>query len=390
MIDDDVITRLTALHDHIAAPAVDPGADVLRGKRALRRRRGLAVTAAAAGAAAVLTIAPLVVGGTEAQDGLDQLRPDPTPAPTAPATSSAAPTLERIRTEGRVDDEQLFGAGLTVRTYVLCDGSPECSPSTDGPIRREHEQRALEVTQSGQAALFRIGNSAMTAVAPYDATTLLVMDPAPSSLDPFDPAQNSYRLVRADGTETPLRFEPEVAAPVPGPGVVLVQHAETDPDDDSMTSQLVLVVDADAGLVRALAVPPGTDARRTWGPDLDEQLWFVTFRCEVHFWTPGGTFETRSPGCSGSFDPGNLEDDGNGFTTDEYGNPGSGDLTWVDTDWFPDGWSAPGRMALLERDYVGRDDRRLILHVTLDGATTWEQVAVDDEADVPDALRELG
>ena len=48
MIDDDVITRLVDLHDHIKAPAVPPDADASRGKRILRRRRTLAVGAAAA------------------------------------------------------------------------------------------------------------------------------------------------------------------------------------------------------------------------------------------------------------------------------------------------------------------------------------------------------
>jgi hypothetical protein len=157
-----------------------------------------------------------------------------------------------------------------------------------------------------------------------------------------------------------------------------------------MASQIVLVIDGDARTVRALDVPQGIDMRRTWGPNLREHLWFVTFSCDVHFWTANGTFETRSPACADSFDPGHLQDDGNGFTSDSFGNAGSGDITWVSSAWFLDGWLAPGRMAFLERDYVGRDDSRLTLHVTLDGAVTWQQVPVNDEAAIPGALRQLG
>lgn len=394
MIDDDVITRLVDLHDHIKAPFTPSGADAFRGERLLRRRRTVVVGAGAAAVVAVLGIVAGTTGGQQAERLIDPVRPGPTqgatPTPTdSPSTHDEYP-LERIRAEGRVEDEQVTKSGITQRTYVLCDGSPECSPNTDGPIRREHEQFAIEVTQDARSALFRIGNSAMTVVAPYDDATLLVMDPLRSTVDPFDPAQNSYRLVRADGTETDLRVEPGLARPVPGPGVVLIKHYETNPDDDSMASQIVLVVDEDARTVRALGVPRGIDMRRTWGPNLDEHLWFVTFSCDVHFWTSNGTFEFRNPGCTGGFDPGHLEDDGNGFTTDSFGNPGWGDITWVNTAWFPDGWLEPGRMAFLERNFLGRNDARLTLHVTLDQGATWQRITVSDEAAIPDTLRQLG
>jgi hypothetical protein len=319
------------------------------------------------------------------------VRPGPTQGPTpTPTFSSDDPVpLERIRAEGRVEDEQVTTSGITVRTYVLCDGSPECSRDTDGPIRREHEQFAIEVTQDGQSALFRIGNSAMTVVTAYDDATVLVMDPLVPTVDPLDPFRNSYRLVRADGTEIPLQVDAEPAPAVPGPGVVLINHYDIDPDSDSMASQKVLVVDENERTVRALDMPT-IDGRRTWGPNLDEFLWLVTFSCDVHFWTSDGTFEFRDPGCTDGFDPGHYQTDESGNTTDVFGNPGSGDITWVNGDWFPDGWLEPGRMAFLERNFLGRDDARLTLHVTLDQGATWQRIPVSDEAAIPDALRQLG
>ncbi len=389
MIDDDVITRLVELHDHIDVPATSVDADVLRGQRLLRRRRAVVGGTTAAALAAVLALSPVTAGGTKAQNDFDHLQPGPTSTPTDSPSKVGTDPLERIRAEGRVEDEQVMAPGFRVRTYVLCDGSPECSPDTDGPIRREHQQFAIEVTQVGRSALFRIGNSAMTVVTAYDDTTLLVTDPLSSTGDFFDPGQNSHRLVRADGTETSLRFEPDPAPAIPGPGVVLIKHYEINPDNDSVASQVVLVVEEDEGTVRLLDMPL-IDMRRTWGPNLDERLWFVTFSCDLHFWSPSGTFETRDPGCSKSFDPGQYTTDATGGISDPYGNPGNGDITWVDGAWFPDGWLKPGRMAFLERDFLGRDDSRLTLHVTLNGAVTWKRVPVSDEAAIPGALNRLG
>ena len=122
------------------------------------------------------------------------------------------------------------------------------------------------------------------------------MDPLPNALDDFDPYQNSYRFVRADGSETPSAGRSRPRPTGPGPGVVLINHYDIDPDNDSMASQIVLVVDESEGTVRILDFPQGIDSRRTWGPNLDEFLWFVTFSCDVHFWTANGTFETPPPG----------------------------------------------------------------------------------------------
>jgi hypothetical protein len=167
-------------------------------------------------------------------------------------------------------------------------------------------------------------------------------------------------------------------------------HFAIDPDSDSVESQMVLVVDENHGAVRALDVPKNVDQRRTWGPNLDESLWFVTYDCDVRVWTSEGRFERRGVDCTSGFNPGHYQTDANGDITDEFGNPGSGDLTWVNGDWFPDGWLRPGRMAFLERNFLGRDDSRLTLHVTLDQGATWQTLPVRDEAAIPGALGRIG
>jgi type VI protein secretion system component VasF len=74
MRDQDVITRLMELHDHIQSPATPAGDDALRGERRVRRRRTLTVVAAAA--AAVLTVG--VVQNSPSEDARD-LQPAPAP-----------------------------------------------------------------------------------------------------------------------------------------------------------------------------------------------------------------------------------------------------------------------------------------------------------------------
>jgi hypothetical protein len=388
MNEHDVVTRLLELHDHIQPPPTSPGADAARGERMLRRRRTVVAGAVAAAVLAVLGIVTVTTGGLWAGDRIEPIRPGPTATDSPSADDEWS--LERIRAEGRVEEEQVTKSGITLRTYVLCDGTPDCSPHTDGPIRREHEHFAIEVTQDARSALFRIGNSAMTVVTGYDDATLLVMDPLLPTVDPLDPYQNSYRLVRADGTESRLQVDSDPAPAVPGPGVVLINHYDIDPDNDSMESQIVLVVDENEGTVRVLDMPQNIDMRRTWGPNPDEFLWFVTFSCDVYLWTSSGTFETRRGGCAGSFDPGHYQTDESGNQTDDFGNQGNGDITWVNGDWFPNGWLEPGRMAFLERNFLGRNESRLTLHVTLDQGATWRRIPVSDEAAIPDALRQLG
>ena len=82
MRDQDVITRLVELHDHIHAPATPVGEDALRGERLVRRRRTVSVAAVAA--AVVLTVG---LGQTSLLDGSSELQPAPAPSSPAPSDS---------------------------------------------------------------------------------------------------------------------------------------------------------------------------------------------------------------------------------------------------------------------------------------------------------------
>ena len=90
MKDQDVITRLVELHDHIHPPDAPAGEDALRGERLVRRRRTVSIAAVAA--AAVLT-----VGFVQASlpDGSSELQP--APAPSSPASSDP---VEPLRIDG--------------------------------------------------------------------------------------------------------------------------------------------------------------------------------------------------------------------------------------------------------------------------------------------------
>jgi hypothetical protein len=90
MKDQDVITRLVELHDHIHVPATPAGEDTLRGERLVRRRR--TVSFAAVAAAVVLT-----VGFVQASLSDDASELQPTPAPSSPAPSDP---VEPLRVEG--------------------------------------------------------------------------------------------------------------------------------------------------------------------------------------------------------------------------------------------------------------------------------------------------
>ena len=90
MIEDDVITRLVELHDHIKAPATLAGEDALRGERLVHRRRTISVAAVAAAVvlALGLAMAPLSDAPSELQ---------PAPAPSSPAPSDP---IEPLRVDG--------------------------------------------------------------------------------------------------------------------------------------------------------------------------------------------------------------------------------------------------------------------------------------------------
>ena len=72
----DVLSRLVDYHDHIAAPTVPVADDVRRGRRRVRRNRGLAAGGVALAVAGVVLTASLVTGGDRdgAPDAGDALR----------------------------------------------------------------------------------------------------------------------------------------------------------------------------------------------------------------------------------------------------------------------------------------------------------------------------
>lgn len=90
----DVLDRLVDYHDHIAAPVVPVADDVRRGRRRVRRNRGIATGAVAAGVAGVLVTASLLTGGSHDAAPTPVTSPTPTPTPTTsqgPDTWADAP-----------------------------------------------------------------------------------------------------------------------------------------------------------------------------------------------------------------------------------------------------------------------------------------------------------
>jgi hypothetical protein len=88
MRDQDVITRLVELHDHIYTPPTQAGEDALRGKRLARRRRTESVAMVAA---AVVLVAGLVQ--VSWPDEPSELQP--APAPSSPIQSDSAEPVKR-------------------------------------------------------------------------------------------------------------------------------------------------------------------------------------------------------------------------------------------------------------------------------------------------------
>lgn len=90
MRDQDVITRLVELHDHIQAPATPAGEDARRGERMVRRRRTVA-------AVVVVSAVVLTVGLGQASLVGDSSELQPAPAPSSPARSGP---VEPLRVDG--------------------------------------------------------------------------------------------------------------------------------------------------------------------------------------------------------------------------------------------------------------------------------------------------
>ncbi len=130
--EDDIITRLVELHDHIHAPATAPRHDALRGKRLVRRRRTLSALAASAVVVLTVGIAQAVL-----PDGPSTLMPAPqpsssvatSPSPSTAPSQSTTPasgewTPERIRAVGSPGEAMpTTESGLAWRQYTLCSAS---------------------------------------------------------------------------------------------------------------------------------------------------------------------------------------------------------------------------------------------------------------------------
>ena len=347
MIDDDVISRLVELHDHIRVPATPPREDALRGERLVRRRR--AASALAAGAAVVLTVgvAQVVLSG-----GRGSQEPAPQPSPTGPPSTGEQWTPERIRAQGTPGDPQgaiATESGLTTRLYQACGGS-RCDAA--GGFEDLHV--AIEVTQDGRSAVFDLRRSPQPWVKGFDADSVLVQD---DGLAPDQPVR--YRLLQADGTAVQLEKVDDPAPAVPGPGVVVI-------DDWAAWNagmggaQDAYPVDEVARTLRPLAVPD--DEIRYWGPNVEEFLWGVGDDCRV-FWASDGTLEEHRLDCGDHLD----------FTL-IYDGP------------FPAGWLRPGRMVVEEQsDPYSRN----YLHVSLDSGSTWRRIRVQDDQSVAEVLRQI-
>jgi hypothetical protein len=372
MIDDDVVTRLVELHDHIEAPATPPEEDVLRGKRMLRRRQAVVCGVAAAAVVTVLGVTAAVTGGEQA--GIEPTQPAPTHS-----TGDEWP-LERIRAEGTVEQTDVTESGITVRLYGKCDEdlrSPEvpesvnsvCAPNIDPPIRRAHSHFALEVAHDGQSALFGGDGDLPYVVTAYGEDSVIILDGEPAiGVDPADPSYGRYRLLRADGTETRLRLEVDPAPAVPGPDVVVIDRARYE-GEGKAAIQFAFRLDESAGTLRRLDVPRN-DLRmggNSWGPNTDEALWFVqAIDCRVDR-VVGGSVE-QYDACGGAFQ---------GHWYDS--------LVSVDAEWIPDGWLTPDRMVVLQNT-----SGRLTLHISLDAGASWQHIPVDGEAAIQATLRQLG
>ncbi len=317
-----------------------PGYDDLVAVSRKRRRRS-AVGAAAGALVVVLGVglAGAAVTGGQRADAPVQ---DPSPTPTETSSTSEEWTPERFRAEGSPDVLiPPTESGLTAIQYVACEGTCQ------GELR----DRALEVSQNGQSAVFEVRglevSFAPVWVTVFDEDSVLVQDAENGR--PEGPVR--YRLLQADGPAVQLQMVEDPAPAVPGPRVFVIDpysawsRGSAGPDDH----QDIYLVDDLAGTLRPLEVPEGI---ASWGPNVDEFLWGAN-GCRVTWQQPDGSFDQHDLDCR---------------------NPG---LTDVPTDYWDylDDWAAPGRMVLLEHS---PDGVPLVLHASLDYGATWERIEVED------------
>jgi hypothetical protein len=209
---------------------------------------------------------------------------------------------------------------------------------------------AIEVTEGDTSSLFE-GNGAVHVLV-LDDHTVLAQESASHN------APVRHRLLRADGTEVELTRLSAPAPAVPGPGVFVDDYEGWRVGMAGVES--LAVVDEEAGTVRPVEAPEDV---RYWGPNTDEALWGVTDDCRV-LWAVDGAFRQDDVGCSPR-----------------------AQFTYLVADWFPAGWLEPGRMLVAEQRPSGS---RIVLHVTLDGGETWQQIPLRNDSLVTAVLRDLG
>jgi hypothetical protein len=150
MRDQDVITRLVELHDHIQTPATPAGEDALRGERLLRRRRTVSV---AAGAAAAV----LAVGIAQAALPADHGDPQPADIPSQPALSEtveAPPDADVIVKRVRRTHGFVPHIVMEVPGWSLVDGEQflhfECAFNWAVPGEVSGNSGGIDVTVNGE------------------------------------------------------------------------------------------------------------------------------------------------------------------------------------------------------------------------------------------------
>lgn len=316
------------------------------------RRRRTAMGAALAVTSAIAAVAVVTAALPDGQRAVEPANPSPTDTP-SPSTSTEW-TPERFRDEGSA--EVLIPAtesGLTATQYLACSGT--CSG--------ELSNRALEVSQDGQSAVFEVRGLVVSWspvwVNVYDEDSVLVQDAAEEGR-PEGPVR--FRLLQADGTSVELRTVDDAAPAAPGPGVWVIDpylawsRGMSGPDDH----EKLYLVDGDAGTLQPLDVSQGINA---WGPNVDEFLW-GSAGCRVIWQQADGSFDSHDVAC---LDP---------------------VLTGVPSDYWDylDDWAAPGRMVLLERD---SDGHPLVVHASLDRGATWQRIEIEDR-NWDDSLAQAG
>lgn len=241
--------RLTRAVQHVADTVTVPEVDLAAIRTAARanRRRQLALAAVAAVAVVVVGVG---VAGAALSGGQRSEGPAQEPSPSL----SDAWTPERIRDEGTPGDViAATESDLTARIYVVCDG-PLCDSDGGGPS--ENKYRALEVTHQGQTALFVVSGIGGQGpwIRVFDDDSVLVEDTAPDGVWPEGPAR--FRLLRADGTEVPLRLVEDPAPAAPGTTIVVIDDFRRH-GAGMGGGQESYVVDDLAGTLRPLERPAG-------------------------------------------------------------------------------------------------------------------------------------